>query len=117
MGGGFRERSERPSRPDLPASRADEDSWGRSRAFQSRELSSERPQRERRGFGLSDPAKPGMDDERWGNKAPVPAAAEQPAPAAPVERKKLNLAPRSKPIEPGTPGWVPCAFCAAVHTI
>lgn len=111
--GGFRERDgERPApepREPRPLGAADlVDDWGAKKAFVPSEPTPDRAPRERRGFGGGE-SKPGLDADRWERKAEAAPAAAAPAPdAAPAERKKLALAPRSKPLEQ------PGAYCSNV---
>lgn len=86
---------------DRGPSRADEeDSWGRGREFQPsnsgpRGTSGGRPDR-----GPAGPAGPADTEDRWGKRS-LPSAEDKPAPAAngAGQRPRLNLAPRTAPVE------------------
>lgn len=97
--GGFREGG-RP-RYDEP-SRADAGDWGSRRAPPSPPGGGAAERGGRRGFGFSEAPNSAADTEdRWVRRgAPAePSSAAPAAAAGPSERPRLNLAPRTKPVE------------------
>lgn len=105
FGGGFRDR-ERPAggppRFSDEPSRADTGDWGARRSTPD----SDRPApggaaASRRGYGFSDqPVSQADLEDKWSHRGPPPEAAGSSGDrAAPAERPKLKLAPRTKPLE------------------
>lgn len=102
--GGYREREggfrDRPRGGfDDRSSRADTEEWGGRRAAPDA-ASSRNP----RGYGFSsDPSSAADSDDKWVRRGPPSEPSSDTAPAAPAERPRLNLAPRTKPVEAPEP--------------
>lgn len=117
-GGGFRDRegADRPPRAggrfDEP-SRADTDDWGTRRAPAPAPEERAGPSGRRPGFGFGGSSSSAADNEdRWTQRGPPAGAGTSAAAAAPPsssgpegtrERPRLNLAPRTKPVETSAP--------------